>query len=300
MTEQRLPDERAAPACRTPEHRSTDWALDGDRTWACGICQPPSRGLVKARLAVYRNSCPPATAAAEGLSPAEVDRLSELEQVVERGVQTFVEVGNALAEIRDQRLYRAEHATFEGYCRERWSMGRSHAYRMIDAAEVVKAVSPIGDIDPPSSEAVVRELVPIRRDPEQMREVWTRTVREHGPKPTARQVRVTVADLGTRREERQADERYERIKQDKLVITLIGLAVGRVLAVRHAEAEILAALERTWEHDPTWVISRVAALAEMRDDLDRIIEPGLALLDDIGQDQVAAQRRARTGGTPTT
>ncbi len=36
-------------------------------------------------------------------------------------VQTFYEVGNALLQIRDERLYRQTHSTFEEYCREKWS-----------------------------------------------------------------------------------------------------------------------------------------------------------------------------------
>ena len=50
----------------------------------------------------------------------------------------------ALAEIRDLRLYKREYGGFEEYCREKWGWKRAHAYRLIDAAEVVK-VSPIGD-----------------------------------------------------------------------------------------------------------------------------------------------------------
>ena len=61
------------------------------------------------------------------LSATETDRLAELEDVVGRGMRTFVEVGAALCEIRDQRLYRVMHATFEGYCRERWGFTASRA-----------------------------------------------------------------------------------------------------------------------------------------------------------------------------
>jgi hypothetical protein len=63
-----------------------------------------------------------------------VRRLSELETTIERGLKTFVEVGNALAEIRDSRLYRESYATFEDYCRERWGMSKRHAVSCIAAA----------------------------------------------------------------------------------------------------------------------------------------------------------------------
>jgi len=37
------------------------------------------------------------------------ERLEELEKVIAKGQQTFVEVGMALAEIRDLRLYKREY-----------------------------------------------------------------------------------------------------------------------------------------------------------------------------------------------
>ena len=44
----------------------------------------------------------------ESLTVQEETRKAQLEATIERGMQTFVEVGLALMEIRDGRLYRAE------------------------------------------------------------------------------------------------------------------------------------------------------------------------------------------------
>lgn len=49
---------------------------------------------------------------------------------------------NLIESIRDsgrpsQRLYRASHATFEDYCRERWNLSDRHANRIIDSARVL-------------------------------------------------------------------------------------------------------------------------------------------------------------------
>ena len=57
------------------------------------------------------------------LAALEICTLAECEDVINRGLATFVEVGNALLRIRDERLYRAEFGTFEAYCRQRWQMG---------------------------------------------------------------------------------------------------------------------------------------------------------------------------------
>lgn len=122
---------------------------------------------------------------------AERDRLAALEQTIERGLQTFVEVGMALAEIRDSRLYRSAHATFEDYCHERWGFVASRARQLIAAAESVTAVTVAG-LPAPSSERQARELVPLLDQPEQMRETWSEALADHDGQPTAAQVRERV------------------------------------------------------------------------------------------------------------
>ncbi len=91
-----------------------------------------------------------------------VDRsLADCEAVIERGLNTFVEVGAALMEIRDARLYRASHGDFDTYCAGRWGMKRAHAYRLIESSEIVGALSPIGDTPTPETESqeVLRPLM---------------------------------------------------------------------------------------------------------------------------------------------
>lgn len=128
------------------------------------------------------------------LDRSEAGRLAACEARIERGLATFVDVGQALLEVRDGRLYRAEHGTFEGYCRERWGMSRQRAGQLIDASEVVGVMTTIVDTPAPRNEAVARELAPLRTDPPRLREAWTAAVEEHGPEPTAAQVRGKVRD----------------------------------------------------------------------------------------------------------
>jgi hypothetical protein len=69
-------------------------------------------------------------------------RLVELEEVIRYGLQTFVDVGNALKEINEGRLYREQgYKTFEDYCEKRWNMAARTAYHKIKAAEVAENVS---------------------------------------------------------------------------------------------------------------------------------------------------------------
>lgn len=124
-----------------------------------------------------------------------VGRLEQLEVVIERGLNTFVEVGQALMDIRDGRLYRQGYATFEDYCRERWGWERRHAYRLMDAASAVENVSRGTQNMPlPTSERQVRPLTQL--EPTQQRETWARVV-ETAPegKVTAAHVQAVVDEI---------------------------------------------------------------------------------------------------------
>jgi hypothetical protein len=118
--------------------------------------------------------------------------LDELERIVNKGLGTFIEVGLALVEIRDRRLYReAGYTAFERYCRERWGWSRQHAYRLIDGAQVAALVSPIGDT--PANESQARELAPLAHfDQERAVALWSELRAHHGPDLTARTIRRIV------------------------------------------------------------------------------------------------------------
>lgn len=91
-------------------------------------------------------------------------------------------MGAALLAIRDGRLYRQTHTTFEDYCRERWGGSKRHANRLVEAAEVVHQLGPVGPI--PTTERQTRELARIS-DPEIRADVWQQAVAEHGARVTA-------------------------------------------------------------------------------------------------------------------
>lgn len=76
------------------------------------------------------------------LAPAESDRLAELEAVIRRHVVSFIKVGMALAEIRDQQLYRERYGTFEEYCRLEHGYSRQRGYQIIAASDAARNVNP--------------------------------------------------------------------------------------------------------------------------------------------------------------
>ncbi len=86
---------------------------------------------------------------------ATLRTLAQLEAIIERGLQTYIEVGEALLEIRDGRLYRQSgYGAFEAYCRERWGWSRRYANYQIQAAKVAVNLGTIV----PKNEAQAREL----------------------------------------------------------------------------------------------------------------------------------------------
>lgn len=146
------------------------------------------------------------------LTIAEERTLARHEAVIIAGQKHFVAVGNALAAIRDARLYRGEFATFPDYCREKWGFNKTRAYQFIEAAIVVEEVSTIGGRKP-TNERQARALadVPV----EARKEVWQAAVEEAAPKPpTARRIAETAARLKPEPEaEYEADEPGELVDE---------------------------------------------------------------------------------------
>jgi microcystin-dependent protein len=65
--------------------------------------------------------------------------LAELEDIIKRGKLTLLEVGEALTEIHDRKLYKqAGFKKFSDYLAERWQISRAHGYRALAAAKQAK------------------------------------------------------------------------------------------------------------------------------------------------------------------
>jgi len=133
------------------------------------------------------------------LTITEASQLIDQEAIIEQGLKTFYEVGNALGEIRDARLYRQTHKTFEDYCQERWGMVASRARQLIlasnvvDNLESVTIVTPVnnGELVLPTTESQTRPLTQL--PPQQQAEVWQQAVNASvNGKPTAKDVRAAV------------------------------------------------------------------------------------------------------------
>ncbi|MFN6567174.1 hypothetical protein [Dendronalium sp. ChiSLP03b] len=132
------------------------------------------------------------------VSAIEVPELTEQEQSdrlhLERKVErAFFEAGKALSELRDRRLYRSTHSTFEEYCKDRFGYNRSRSYQLIDAAIVVDNLHKCPQFVDilPTAEGQVRPLTKL--ETEQQQQVWQAAVEKAGGKvPSGRIVKDIV------------------------------------------------------------------------------------------------------------
>jgi len=74
------------------------------------------------------------------LSETEKKRRKELESLISRKLNSFLDVCYALREISQRMYYRDTHARFSDYCKETFEIGSSRAYQLIDAADVIDMV----------------------------------------------------------------------------------------------------------------------------------------------------------------
>src|SRR6266699_6465009 len=70
----------------------------------------------------------PVGPAIKPLTTVEAARLAELTAIIKAHVDGFFKTALALLELRDKRLYRATHVTFEAFCEEELKITRQHGY----------------------------------------------------------------------------------------------------------------------------------------------------------------------------
>jgi hypothetical protein len=131
----------------------------------------------------------------EGWTDKDQSLLEELERTIENngGVADYFRKGEALIRIREAKLYRKSHGTFEEYCRDRWKITDDYARKLIRATEVVQDIQksrPLVSI--PESERVARTLV--RIEPEKRAKTWGQVISSvpEGKKLTAEHSRQVV------------------------------------------------------------------------------------------------------------
>lgn len=112
------------------------------------------------------------------LTPEEQDVLRDCEAQLGRYKTAFLDAGRSLRTIRERKLYRQTHATFEAYCAEKWGFKADRARQLMRGTETVETLVKAGVTDLPTNEAQVRPLSKLVG--EQQVEVWQTAVAENG------------------------------------------------------------------------------------------------------------------------
>jgi len=140
----------------------------------------------------------------EELTEDEQTDRHRLELKVER---SFYDAGCSLRELRDRRLYRNTHKTWEEYCQDRFGFNRTSAHHKIRAAEVFENLftfskqNELGNLNGglhtnsrrvlPTKETQVRPLLKV--EPDEQPQFWDEAVEEAGGKvPSERIVKDVV------------------------------------------------------------------------------------------------------------
>ncbi len=208
------------------------------------------------------------------LTTWENGRLAHLEGIIEAGLQTFYDVGGALMEIREGRLYRQTHRSFEAYTKERWGMGKSRAHQLIEAASTVAAISgPVVEGEPstmvdtlPTNERQVRALSGL---PDQAkREVWAEAVHAApDSKPTAR----LVKEIREQRERPSVIIDVQRSSKPSTMVDGLPGKDGRIERAQRLIDQCRAITGRAFEDEYTALIGRPSDLLVVGRALDKIV-----------------------------
>lgn len=129
------------------------------------------------------------------LTVEEALDLSKLEKVIAKWQHVFVEVGNALLEIRDRRLYRKAYGSFNEYCEAKWGWGERRASQLIQAAIVVQQL-PASHSTMVPSERVARAVAKVPK--ERRAEVVEAAAQATNGHVTAQAVEVAAKSVATK------------------------------------------------------------------------------------------------------
>lgn len=186
------------------------------------------------------------------------ERLAELEKLIAKGQKTFVEVGLALAEIRDLRLYKREYGSFSEYCQVKWGWEKRYTQYVIAGAEAVKSL-PEGTRTLVHHETAARELA--KAAPEQRagvvqaivdqgKPVTAKEIKRHLPPPPSQVVDGTGWPIPT-----QLIPLWQRANEVQEMLTTLSRVKGALRAAQESRdvlfsevnfSSALSQLDQAW------------------------------------------------------
>ncbi len=101
------------------------------------------------------------------LTLEEIAHKKMIEACFHEFLRSFVDRGNDLAYLRDNKLYRDEYPNWETYCQFKLGFSHRHARRLIEAAAVVNQLQGMAETSLeilPTSESIAREIGKVKVD----------------------------------------------------------------------------------------------------------------------------------------
>jgi hypothetical protein len=204
-----------------------------------------------------------AVVAAGGNHAQRTARLGELEQIINNGLRTYVQVGRALKEIRDQKLYLAEgYETFIDYLKRRFGWAKSYGHSVINASVVTERLSAIADkVELPANEGQARPLVGLK--PDEATAVWKKVIAESkkDAKPiTAEHVSEIATKMYPKCAKKSAKRRADRRGDPANVVPVSELSTVDETELRNrpGEKQISLLILNGTETDSSNLIPRLA------------------------------------------
>ncbi|WP_405485943.1 hypothetical protein [Nocardia sp. NBC_00511] len=140
------------------------------------------------------------------LSHPELEQLELCESSIDALRVAFWTAGRALQIVRDGRLYRAGHSSFDEYVEKRWDMQRSYAHKLIRAWPLAARLHPVA---PTINEGQIRELLPIAAAHGEDAAVTVYTTLAADAKVTAGRLREALAVLPKQYDEPEVVRRLQ-------------------------------------------------------------------------------------------
>lgn len=199
------------------------------------------------------------------LTNVEVNRLESLEEMISRGAKAFFEVGIALTEIRESRLYRAQYDTFEQYCLERWNFTAARGRQLMGAVEAIASLP--DEMPKPSNSAQASALAGVPED--RRTDVWSEAVRmasDENRAPTARDIREIAESL---EDSAEVDEWSDGISIGEANINVVKPIVKQLIAVLKEATDLADGLSKTSAKE--WMLTGGSSLLKhIRDARDHV------------------------------
>lgn len=131
------------------------------------------------------------------LATSKKKRHDELCREIAKSLAEVRSAGPKLLELHELGEFKQTHQTFEAFVHDLFDLERQQAYRLMDAARVIKNLSPIGDkIEVPKLESQLREVAkaPVEMQAEVVRKAAEKAA-EQNRKPTAKDFKQVVGEI---------------------------------------------------------------------------------------------------------